>query len=151
MTSADREGTECRRDGGVVVGDDGSAYAATAVRGRAEEPARRGGTLRVIRAWAITSAVTPADVPLGMVTSRTELETATLEAERQRITELLHDSGATVEVHAVRASPAKALLTAAETADLLVVGTRGLGGFTSLLLGSVAEQCIRHAQCSVLV
>jgi nucleotide-binding universal stress UspA family protein len=67
------------------------------------------------------------------------------------VKELLGEAGGTTCVHVVHAPPAKALLTAAKTADLLVVGTRGLGGFERLLLGSVAEQCIRHAACSVLV
>jgi nucleotide-binding universal stress UspA family protein len=76
-------------------------------------------------------------------------------AERARVAELLAGSpaGSTVdaEVHAVHGAPAKVLIEAAETADLLVVGTRGRGGFKRLLLGSVAEQCLRHASCSVLV
>ena len=55
------------------------------------------------------------------------------------------------QVHVVHSAPAKALFHAAQTADLLVVGTRGLGGFKHLLLGSVAEQCIRYASCNVLV
>ena len=52
---------------------------------------------------------------------------------------------------AVHAHAAKALIYASETAELLVVGTRGIGGFKNLVLGSVAEQCIRHAASSVLV
>jgi len=43
------------------------------------------------------------------------------------------------------------LLTAAEGADLLVVGRRGRGGFTSALLGSVSQNCVHHATCPVLI
>jgi nucleotide-binding universal stress UspA family protein len=47
--------------------------------------------------------------------------------------------------------PALALLVAAEGADLLVVGARGLGGFKSLLLGSVSQQVVQHAPCPVVI
>jgi nucleotide-binding universal stress UspA family protein len=150
MTSPAREVTEVRPDGGIVVGDDGSQCAAAAVREAAEDARRRGVTLHVLRAWSITTAVRPADVPPGIVPSLLELEAATLAAERKRV-ESLVKGRVPVEVHAVHANAAKALICASETAELLVVGTRGLGGFRSLLLGSVAEQCIRHAATSVLV
>ena len=145
------ESVEFRPDGGVVVGDDGSACSAVAVRAAAVEAKRRGEALHVVRCWSITTTERPADVPAGMVPSVLEFEAATLAAEERRVKELLGEAGGATFVHVVHAPPAKALLTAAKTADLLVVGTRGLGGFERLLLGSVAEQCIRHAACSVLV
>ena len=150
-TSTSREVTELHPDGGVVVGDDGSQCAAAAVRAAAEEASMRGVPLHVVRAWSITTAVRPPDVPQGIVPSMPEFEAAVLAAERERVAELLEGSTADVQVHAVHSSPAKVLIEAAETADLLVVGTRGRGGFKSLLLGSVAEQCLRHAPSSVLV
>jgi nucleotide-binding universal stress UspA family protein len=48
-------------------------------------------------------------------------------------------------------NPAGVLLSRALDADLLVVGVRGHGGFEGLLVGSVSEQCVRHARCSVVV
>lgn len=150
-SSAAHEVTSVHPAGGVVVGDDGSTCAGVAVRTAAEEAVRRGVKLHVVRAWSITSAVRPADVPQGIVPSILEFERATLEAERRRVAELLAGSSAEVEVHVVHGAPAKALIEASAEADLLVVGTRGLGGFKHLVLGSVAEQCIRHASCCVLV
>ncbi|WSA52168.1 universal stress protein [Nonomuraea fuscirosea] len=47
--------------------------------------------------------------------------------------------------------PAQALIKAGETADLVVVGSRGLGGFTSAVLGSVSRSVLQHATCSVAV
>jgi nucleotide-binding universal stress UspA family protein len=152
MTSPTREVTEVRPEGGVVVGDDGSQCAATAVRTAAEEAARRQVTLHVVRAWSITSAVRPPEVPQGIVPSMLEFEAATLAAEHDRVRSLLAGlPEVPVQVHAVHANAAKALIRASESAELLVVGTRGLGGFKNLMLGSVAEQCIRHAAASVLV
>ena len=151
MTTTAREVTEFRPDGGVLVGDDGSHCAAAAVRGAADEAVRRGVTLHVVRAWSMTSAVRPADVPPGIVPSMLEFEAATLAAEQQRVRKLLADESVDVEVHVVHAPAARALIEASATADLLVVGTRGQGGFKHLLLGSVAEQCLRHAPADVLV
>ena len=47
--------------------------------------------------------------------------------------------------------PAAVLLRRSEGADLLVVGSRGHGGFSRLLVGSVSEKCVRYATCSVAV
>jgi nucleotide-binding universal stress UspA family protein len=47
--------------------------------------------------------------------------------------------------------PAKVLVEVAKGADLLVVGSRGLGGFRELLLGSVSQQCAQHATCPVVI
>jgi nucleotide-binding universal stress UspA family protein len=150
-TLAAHEVTEFRPDGGVVVGDDGSECAAVAVREAAEDAVRRGTKLHVLRAWTLITAVRPRDVPRGVVASMPEYEAATMAQERSRVEELLTGSPVSVDVHVVHGAAPKTLLVASETADLLVVGTRGLGGFKHLLVGSVAEQCIRYARCSVLV
>jgi nucleotide-binding universal stress UspA family protein len=138
-------------DEGVVVGDDGSRAATTAVRYAAEEARRRNAPLHVVRAWSIMNAVRPDDVPLGITPSLSELEAATLAAERERVVQLLGDDGTGVVVHVCYGPSAQALIAASETADVLVVGSRGHGGFSSLVLGSVAEQVVRHAAVPVVV
>jgi nucleotide-binding universal stress UspA family protein len=61
------------------------------------------------------------------------------------------DTSVTVEPVAVEGSPAEALIDASRNADLVVVGSRGHGGFTSLLLGSVSHQVAQHASCPVVI
>jgi nucleotide-binding universal stress UspA family protein len=141
-----------RPDGGVVVGDDGSEGAARAVRFGLEEARRRGTALHVIRAWSIMSTSRPMDVPAGFAASLAEYEAAAASEEAARVEHLIGtDVDVPVEVHCVHSPAAQALIVASETADVIVVGSRGLGGFRSLVLGSVAEQCIRHASGPVIV
>lgn len=141
-----------RPDGGVVVGDDGSENAARAVRFALEEARRRGTGLHVVRAWSIMSTSRPLDVPPGFAASLEEYEAAALSEERGRVENLIGaDVEVPVQVYCVHSPAAEALIVASETADVTVVGSRGLGGFRSLVLGSVAEQCIRHAHGPVIV
>lgn len=56
-----------------------------------------------------------------------------------------------VNIRSVSGVPAEQLLKAAADADMLVVGSRGAGGFARLLLGSVSSQVVRHAHCPVVV
>ena len=56
-----------------------------------------------------------------------------------------------VEARAVHGAPAAVLLEAAANASMLVVGARGVGGFAGLALGSVSQQVLRHAPCTVIV
>lgn len=138
--------------GGVVVGDDGSPGAEAAIRYAVEEAQRRGCALHVLRAWTITNAVRPPGAPFGYVPSLPESEAATLEATRQRVARVVgDDAGIPVEVHVVYGSAAAALTAVSRTIDVLVVGSRGLGGVASLLLGSVAAEVIRDSAGPVIV
>jgi nucleotide-binding universal stress UspA family protein len=83
-----------------------------------------------------------------------------MEAFRTRAQQVADDGLATVkelqpkveaEALAVGGQPADVLLEHAGDAALIVVGRRGLGGFTSLLLGSVSQQVVHHATCPVIV
>lgn len=139
-------------EGGVVVGDDGSEGAAVAVRYALEEARRRGATLHVVRAWSIMSTARPADVPLGIAATLAEYEAAARSEEEVRVEKLIDGpADVPVQIHCAHSPAAEALIAASETADVLVVGSRGVGGFRSLVLGSVAEQCVRHASGPVIV
>lgn len=139
-------------DGGVVAGVDGSESSITALRQAADEACLRDAVLHVLRAWTMRTVPRPADCPAGRVPSILEYEQEALRRTRELVAAELGDSPpCPVEVHVVHASSAQALVDASKQADLLVVGHRGRGGFGGLLLGSVAEQCVRHAHCPVLV
>jgi nucleotide-binding universal stress UspA family protein len=58
---------------------------------------------------------------------------------------------ASVRIHAVNGFPAQELIEVSRDADLLVVGSRGVGGFARLLLGSISDHVMHHAHCPVVV
>jgi len=151
MTTCQEVVTEIRPAGGVVVGDDGSPAAGAALQYALGEARRRNTDLHVIRAWRIPTALSMT-APMGYVPALSELETAMREDLQDRVVRILGDpEDVKLHVHTVYASAARALIFASESADVVVVGSRGLGGFTSLLLGSVADQCTRHCVSPVIV
>ncbi|HET6479981.1 MAG TPA: universal stress protein [Actinoplanes sp.] len=135
----------------IVVGVDGSAGSLSAVQAAACEAVERGRPLRVVHAFIWPSlgvAVGPAvDGP-----SDTGMRTF---AERILADAIIEAEKAAPGVHATAAlvdgAPAPVLLGESRDAVLLAVGNRGLGGFGSLVLGSVALHLTAHADCPVLV
>lgn len=137
--------------GAVVVGDDGSAEAATAVRWAAEEARVRGADLVVLRAWTITSAPRPAHWQPGYVPGEDEFAEAVAEQLRADVAGTLAEPGAPgFRVLAVHGSPEEALVTASREAALVVVGSHGRH-LASALLGSTSEHVVRHAHSPVVV
>lgn len=135
----------------VVVGVDGSESATTALRWAAREAGRRGVPLRVVHAWLWPLF----HVPLGPAPGAPP--GAGLQAQAEHI---LADALATARSVApdvlaesvlVVGEPATALMRVAGRATLLVVGHRGLGGFSGLLLGSTGIAISAHASCPVVV
>jgi nucleotide-binding universal stress UspA family protein len=140
--------------GRIVVGLEGSEGARKALGWAVEEARLRGAKLVALHAWS-APLVAPAPALLG---APPPLDTETLERIRVGAEQLLEHEvdavdlqGVDVERLVVEGSAADALLDAARDADLLVVGTRGLGGFTGLLLGSVSQQVSHHAPCPVVI
>jgi nucleotide-binding universal stress UspA family protein len=132
----------------IVVGVDGSAGAAKALAWAVEEAQLRRARVEVVTAWQ------PAFVD-GFPYVTTELSPNELEGAAKS---LVDDAIAEVRSGGVRidgvvrcGSPASVLLDVARDATLLVVGTRGRGGFAGLLLGSVSHQVCSHAPCPVVV
>ena len=138
----------------IVVGVDGSPGSRAALRWALAEARLRHTPLRVVSAWTFPYAT----VAYGMAAS-IDADQITRELEREAqslLDELLAEvgtdaEGVSVEKVIVEGPAPRVLLEQAEQAELLVVGSRGLGGFKGLLLGSVSQQCIHHARCPVLV
>lgn len=134
----------------IVVGVDGSPNSRRALEYAVDEARAHQGSVEAVHAWHIPYTVA---YPYGaLVIDRDDVES---DARRQldEVVDSVDTRGLVqpVERLTVCNSPAAALLDAAKGADLLVVGSRGLGGFAGLVLGSVSEQCVRHAGCPVLV
>lgn len=134
----------------VVVGVDGSEGARLALAFAAREARLRQVRLHVVHAWSypFVGDAVPVATSLGNVDFRGEAE----ELCRRAVSEALGDDPGvevTTEVQCDLAT--RALLGAAQGAELLVVGSRGRGGFAGLLLGSVSHQLVSHAPCPVVV
>jgi nucleotide-binding universal stress UspA family protein len=133
----------------IVVGTDGSPASHAAVGWAAGEALRRGAPLHVVCAygwdWA-GARLGPAD-ELRRLAER-EVEATVAEAVEQARRAA---PAARVRGSAAVGEPVPVLLRAAEHAALLVVGSRGRGGFASLLLGSVSQRAATHANCPVTV
>lgn len=141
-----------RHGGAVVVGIDGSDSAREATRWAAAEAVRRGARLRLVAAVAWTS-FRPIGVPaLGQEYQREIVEREagdTLSAATRVARDVAPDLQVEAEVRG--GEPPVVLQEESERAALLVLGSRGRGGFRSMLLGSVAITAAAHASCPVVV
>ena len=137
--------------GGVLVAHDGPDCADEALRWAAGLAARAGYPLHVLRAWKMTTAPLPATWEPGYVPPLEDFEKAVREELEAHVAAAGLDPEVSVTCHVTHGTPARGLIESAARADLLVVGARGLGGFAGLVLGSVSDQCVRHAPCPVTV
>ncbi|MGH3023971.1 MAG: universal stress protein [Gaiellaceae bacterium] len=145
----------------IVVGVDGSAGAEKALRWACDEARRREATLHVVHAWTVPLLAAIPDASVLGVPRPGPSDQDVFEHLRRSAEEVLDScveralayepcTEATLEKELVEGQPAPSLIEAARDADLLVVGSRGLGGFQGLLLGSVSAQCVQHATCPVV-
>jgi len=133
----------------VVVGIDGSDGSQRALRWAVEEAGRRGAELEVVHVWHLPYAggypYFAGAIDLGVFENdaRAILDRAVATVDATAVP--------AVEPVLVQGGAAWALVEAAKGADLLVVGSRGRGGFAGLLLGSVSQHVAAHAPCPVVV
>ena len=134
--------------GRVVVGVDGSKPSLRALAAAFDEALRTGGTLDVVHAWEAHSATDP--------TLATDSSWSTYEANLEQIVESairtrrLEHPDVKVDYEVVRSEPVRALVDRTEGAALLVVGSRGSGGFPGLHVGSTALRLMGRSHCPLL-
>jgi nucleotide-binding universal stress UspA family protein len=134
----------------IVVGVDGSKASSAALWWAAEEARLRGARLKVVHAWHM-----PTFVYGAYMIPPEELEGFRSEAEALLDRQLAQVLGEHTELSVLRelkeGPAAKAIIEASKDAELVVVGSRGRGGFSGLLLGSVSGHVAQHAHCPVTI
>jgi nucleotide-binding universal stress UspA family protein len=134
----------------IVVGVDGSESSRAALRFALAEARQRGTSVRAVGVWHVpVTAYGSAFVPPNLILQE-DLETAARDGLQRAIADAAAGD-VEVETAVKEGQPADVLLKEAQTAELLVVGSRGLGGFRGLLLGSVSQQCAHHAPCPLVI
>ena len=138
---------------GITVGIDGSEHSVKALEWAIKEAAIQHSPVTVLAVhlvpksgWTGNPITLPADIA--------DVEKARQAAEELvvKVTSQLGDAQpASVKVSAVNGFPAQELIEASRDADLVVIGSRGSGGFARLMMGSVSSQVVHHAHCPVLV
>ena len=137
--------------GRIVVGVDGSDSSKAALAWAVRQAALTGAKVDAVHAWR-----NPVSYSYGygyaMALPVPDLEKFARQALDEAIAEVAGlATGVEIRPVVVEDNPAQALVDAAKGADLLVVGSRGHGGFTEALLGSVGQHCVHHADCPVVV
>ncbi len=137
---------------GIVVGVDGSGHSRRALEWAIKEAALRQAPLTVL---TVHQAIAGYFGGVSSVPDDAELTEKTREAAQVETDKVLAaldgPHPASVTVTAVHGFPVEELIKAAADADIIVLGSRGAGGFTRLLMGAVAGQVAQHAPCPVLI
>lgn len=138
---------------GIVVGIDGSGNAQRALEWAVKEAVALHAPLTVLAVhqvaanhWTGNPLIYPEDLP-----EQEKARQAADEAVSKAVSQAGGAKPPSVTVRAVSGLAARELVDASKDADLVVVGSRGAGGFASLLMGSVSSQVVNHASCPVVV
>ena len=137
----------------IVAGVDGSPSSLSALHWAVVQAGRTGASVDAVIAWHYPASA--AGGGYGMtagIAGPTDFQESAEKIVADAISRIPGSAG-DVRVHArvAEGNAARVLLDAADGAELLVVGSRGHGGFTEALLGSVSQHCVQHAPCPVVV
>lgn len=138
--------TAAREPARVVVAVDGSPPSVQALRWARTIAGCTGATVEAVTVWTY-----PAATGWGMVGGWDPEENARAVVEEALDAAYGDDRPAHLRTRVLQGPPARTLLDASEDAQMLVMGSRGHGGFAGLLLGSVSAVCAEHSRVPVLV
>jgi nucleotide-binding universal stress UspA family protein len=150
MTDSPISATPDHHGGGrIVVGVDGSDASKDALHWALHQAEATGATLEALITWHIPTLAYGAAVPIP---TDYDFAPGAKEILQETVAEVVGaDPKVTISEVVEEGHPAVKLLEAAAGAELLVVGSRGHGGFAGMLLGSVSEYCVAHSPCPVVV
>ena len=138
--------------GDVVVGVDHSDGSKRALRWAVSEASRRGSRLVAVHGWQI-----PVGLPSQGMSPPPVFDDELIANAELMLSDLVDEALVGIETppqvdkRAVPLGGSQALLREAKGAEVLVVGSRGRGGFAGLLLGSTSQQCLHHAPCTIVI
>jgi nucleotide-binding universal stress UspA family protein len=137
---------------GIIAGVDGSAHSRRALEWALKEAAVRHSPVTVLTVHQLVRGYSGYGVAYAHDAELTEQAGKKAQEETDMVLGELGDSRPeSVTVQALSGIPAEALLDAASDADMIVLGSRGAGGFARLLMGSVSAQVAHHAHCPVVI
>jgi nucleotide-binding universal stress UspA family protein len=129
----------------VVVGVDGSDHGNAALRWAVDEAAVHGGEIIAVFAWQLPFIGVPGAF------DRDEIERLSKAFLDEAVAAVVPDPPVPISEFVAQGDVSESLIEASRTADLLVLGSRGRGGFAGLKLGSVSHECVQHAACPVVI
>ena len=138
------------QDRRIVVGVDSSPGSKTALRWALNQARTSGAAVEAVTAWQDPTVYdgwvpTPVDGDAIATSAESALANTVVEVRENR------DQPVDVRITVVEGPAVQVLLAAAKGAELLVVGSRGRGAFTGMVLGSVSQHCVQHSPCAVAV
>jgi nucleotide-binding universal stress UspA family protein len=137
---------------GIIVAVDGSGHSQRALEWAIKEAAIRHAPLTVLTVHEAIKSTYGGPLRFSDDPLRTEETRKAAQAETDKVlAELAAPLPEPVTVKAIHGFPVDVLIAVSKDADLLVMGSRGAGGFARLVLGSVADQVVQHAHCPVLI
>jgi len=147
--SSDDEQPRYRR---IVVGVDGSPVSRQALQWAAVEAELRNCPLDVVYGWQVSSEPRPEGIGIGVAPPLEAYEQQAAKRIQSIVDETLGPRPhARLTVHAVHRSPGRALIERSADADLLVLGSKGRGRLAAWLLGSISDEAMHSAPCSVVI
>lgn len=136
---------------GIVVGIDGSENSIDALRWAAAEARLRGSVLHAVTSFAPGLLSTGYEMALPDPADFAAASNLMLNAAVDTVRETVNLDGLDIVTEVLEGHAGEVLIRLSETAELVVVGSRGRGGFVGLVMGSITNHVVNHSKCPVVV